>query len=433
MPVKLIVERQTFSFETDAIGIGRDPDNQVALPNDARLAPLHAVIRHVNGRWIVESRDGGPIRVGNGRPAQFAWLNPGDVIHLTESGPQLVFEPSLHESVAPVSSKVVPTTVPAIATPPHIPFIPDLSGNKAKSNPSGSGVQPVLKPAKAHENQPQNKSFAMAAIGAVSFLILAAAGLMFLTPRSKAVVLDQNAQADIEPQANISAQSEPTVTLSAPAVQALEPAEFLVLVGIGDMKSEDRPRPHVLGVGWLWDDRTAVASREIGEAINEVVEESRNAGTPRQGCVIQGVAFEITEVRFSNACPEISVLKLKDSTGLPARKQISLVNSEKIQRQLHLKKAFTYISYGKLTRSQGVKGNHTFPLCEYDIDECQIKDRKAQFLFETGKHFLKPNDAESRLEPGGLIFDDSQKILGMTLSDSSIIWTETLERALDAR
>ena len=109
------------------------------------------------------------------------------------------------------------------------------------------------------------------------------------------------------------------------------------------------------------------------------------------------------------------MLKIKDPTGLPARKQTSLVNSEKIQRQLHLKKNFTYISYGKLTRSQGVKGNHTFPLCEYDIDECQIKDRKAQFLFEGGKHFLKPNDAELRLEPGGLIFDDSQKILGMTL------------------
>ncbi len=434
MPVKLIVERQTLSFETDAIGIGRDPDNQVALPNDARLAPLHAVLRHVNGRWIVESRDGGPIRVGNGRPTQFAWLNPGDVIHLTESGPQLVFEPASQESGAPVPLKPVPTTGPTFVSPPHIPFIPDLSGNKTRSNPAGSGVQPVLKPPMTVENQPRSKLFAMVAIGAISFLMLAAAGFMFWPPRSKSVAVEQNAPVDIQSQSTISAQPEPTVTLPVPAVQAPEPAEFLVLVGIGDMKSEDRPRPHVLGVGWLWDDRTAVTSREVGDAINEVIEESRNAGTPRQGCVIQGVPFEVAEVRFSNACPEISLLKLKDSTGLPARQQISLVNSEKIQRQLHLKKAFTYVSYGKLTRPTGVKGNHPFPLCEYDIDECQIKDRKAQFLFETGKHFLKPNDAESRLEPGGLIFDDNQKILGMmTLRDSSIIWTETLERALDAR
>ena len=431
MPVKLIVERQTLSFETDAIGIGRDPDNQVALPNDARLAPLHAVIRHVNGRWIVESRDGGPIRVGNGRPTQFAWLNPGDVIHLTESGPQLVFEPSSNESSVAASSKPLQATAPAFASPPHIPFIPDVSGNKAKTNPTVSVKQPVLKPVKAVENPPPNKTLAMLVIGAISFLILVGAGWALWPPRSQTVVSNQNTRADDAPALPDMRQPEPNVNLPAPTIQALEPAEFLVVVGIGNMKSDDRP--HVLGVGWLWDDRTAVTSREIGEAINEVVEESRNAGNPRQGCVIQGVAFEVVEVRFSNACPEISMLKIKDPTGLPARKQTSLVNSEKIQRQLHLKKNFTYISYGKLTRPPGVKGNHPFPLCEYDTDECQIKDRKAQFLFEGGKHFLKPNDAELRLEPGGLIFDDSQKILGMTLSDSSIVWTETLERALDAR
>jgi pSer/pThr/pTyr-binding forkhead associated (FHA) protein len=433
MPVKLMVERQTLSFETDAIGIGRDPDNQVALPNDPRLAPLHAIIRHVNGRWIVESREGGPIRVGNGRPTQFAWLNPGDVIHLTESGPQLVFEPSSNESGAPVPLKPVKSTGPAMVSPPHIPFIPDLSANKTRSNPNVSAVQPVLKAPQTSKTQPQNKPYVIVGIGAISFLILAAAGLMFWTPRSKVVVVDQNPQTDIDSQSKLLAQPEQTAALPVPTVQALEPAEFLVLVGIGDMTSEDRPRPHVLGVGWLWDDRTAVTSREIGEAINEIAVESRNAGTPRQGCVIQGVSFEVVEVRFSNVCSGISLLKLKDSTGLPARKQISLVNSEKVQRQLHLKKNFTYISYGKLTRPRGVKGSHPFPLCEYDTDECQIKDRKAQFLFETGKHFLKPNDGESRLESGGLIFDDSQRILGMTLSDSSIIWTEILERALEAR
>ena len=433
MPVTLIVESQTLSFESDAIGIGRNLDNQVALPNDARLAPLHAMIRHVNGRWIVESRDGGPIRVGNGRPTQFAWLNPGDVIHLTDSGPHLVFVPSSIESSVPASSKPMQRKVPVLEVPPPIPFIPDHSGNKTKTNPAGSGVQPVLKPVRRVENQPQNKTLAMLVIGAVSFLILVAVGLMFWPARAKTVVSNQNAPMDYDSTLTALTQSEQTVTSSLPTIQALEPAEFLVLVGIGNMKSDDRP--HVLGVGWLWDDRTAVASREIGDAINEVVEESRTAGTPRQGCIIQGVATEVAEVRFSNLCPELSILKLKESTGLslPARKQICLVNSKEIQRQLHLKKAFTYISYGKLTRPQGVKGNHPFPLCEYDIYEGQIKVRKAQFLFEGGKHFLKPNDAESRLEPGGLIFDEGQKISGMTLSDSSIIWTETLERAIEAR
>ena len=269
MPVKLIVERQTLSFETDAIGIGRDPDNQVALPNDARLAPLHAVIRHVNGRWIVESRDGGPIRVGNGRPTQFAWLNPGDVIHLTESGPQLVFEPSSNESSVAASSKPLQATAPAFASPPHIPFIPDVSGNKAKTNPTVSVKQPVLKPVKAVENPPPNKTLAMLVIGAISFLILVGAGWALWPPRSQTVVSNQNTRADDAPALPDMRQPEPNVNLPAPTIQALEPAEFLVVVGIGNMKSDDRP--HVLGVGWLWDDRTAVTSREIGEAINEVV------------------------------------------------------------------------------------------------------------------------------------------------------------------
>ena len=435
MPVKLTVESQTLSFETDVIGIGRNPDNQIALPNDARLAPLHAIIRYVNGRWIVESRDGGPIRVGNGRPTQFAWLNPGDVIHLTESGPQLVFEASSIGSSVLASSIPVQPKIPAILVPPPIPSIPNHTGNRTKTNPVGSGVQPVLKPGMIVENPSQNKPLATLVIGAASFLILVIAGFMFWPPSTKVIVSNRDTLTENDSSLAVLTGSEQTPSSPLQAIQALEPAEFLVLVGIGDMKSVELPRPHVLGVGWLWDDRTVVTSIEIGEAINEVVEESRNAGTPRQGCIMQGETFEVVDIRFLNVCPEISILKLKDSTGLPlpVRKQISLVTSKEVQRQLHLKKSFTYLSYGKLIRPQGVKGSHPFPLCEYDIDECQIQDRKAQFLFEGPKQYLKPNDSESRLEPGGLIFDDSQRIVGMTLSDSSIAWTETLDRALNAR
>jgi len=33
------------------------------------------------------------VRVGNGRPTRFAWISPGDVIHLSDSGPEIVFDP----------------------------------------------------------------------------------------------------------------------------------------------------------------------------------------------------------------------------------------------------------------------------------------------------------------------------------------------------
>lgn len=138
MPIKLTVERQTLNFDVDAIGIGRDPENQVALPNDSRLAPMHAILRNVNGRWIIESHEGGPIRIGNGRPSRFAWLNPGDVIHLTETGPELIFESQdggvsvVNPQTLPVKlSPGSPVAASAPATAPYIPFIPDVASHSA--------------------------------------------------------------------------------------------------------------------------------------------------------------------------------------------------------------------------------------------------------------------------------------------------------------
>jgi hypothetical protein len=92
MPIQLTIERQTRKFDSGTVGIGRGPENQFSLPDDLRLAPSHAILKPINNRWIIESRDGGPVRIGSGRPVQFAWLNSGDVIQLTEAGPELVFE-----------------------------------------------------------------------------------------------------------------------------------------------------------------------------------------------------------------------------------------------------------------------------------------------------------------------------------------------------
>src|SRR5262249_9213487 len=90
-----------------------------SLPHDERLAPLQAILKCVAGRWIVEAQGGGAVRVGNGRPAQFAWINPGDVIHLTESGPVLVFEPgsaaASPSAPAPIGQPGLPAEAPALS------------------------------------------------------------------------------------------------------------------------------------------------------------------------------------------------------------------------------------------------------------------------------------------------------------------------------
>src|SRR5438477_6820 len=127
MPTVLLINGQTQRYETETITIGRGIDNTIALPHDQRLAPLHAVLKSVAGRWIVESKEGGALRVGNGRPTQFAWINPGDVIHLTESGPELVFEPGGANSRPPAPAPVLQPVVvpqPQFVPPPSNPVVP---------------------------------------------------------------------------------------------------------------------------------------------------------------------------------------------------------------------------------------------------------------------------------------------------------------------
>src|SRR5690242_18919798 len=72
--------------------IGSDPASLVAVPRDAHLAPQHAVIRQVGGRWVIESQGEGLIRIGSGVPTKLGWLSRGDSIKLSETGPELLFE-----------------------------------------------------------------------------------------------------------------------------------------------------------------------------------------------------------------------------------------------------------------------------------------------------------------------------------------------------
>jgi len=76
--------------------IGRDPACQIALPHEIGLQPVHAKVRKIANRWIVESQGDWHIQVGVGAPGRMSWLRQGDVIRLTERGPELIF----HETSA---------------------------------------------------------------------------------------------------------------------------------------------------------------------------------------------------------------------------------------------------------------------------------------------------------------------------------------------
>jgi hypothetical protein len=94
MSIRLEIDGQAvIEFEEENIVLGSDPACTVPFPASAGLAPKHAVIRKIAGRWIVEVRGGDTIQVGDAEPARMHWLNPGDIIRMTDGGPTVQFEP----------------------------------------------------------------------------------------------------------------------------------------------------------------------------------------------------------------------------------------------------------------------------------------------------------------------------------------------------
>ena len=98
MPI-ICVQARRLDCSGSVISVGCDPRCGISFMGDSRLAPKHAHLRSVAGRWLIEATAGRTIRVGLGRASSLAWLAVGDVIHLTETGPELVFQP---DAVSPV-------------------------------------------------------------------------------------------------------------------------------------------------------------------------------------------------------------------------------------------------------------------------------------------------------------------------------------------
>lgn len=95
MSIRLEIEgRGIVEFADESILLGADPTCSVQIPARDGVALKHAVIRKIAGRWLIEVRAGDSIRVGEGEPARMNWLNPGDIIRLTDSSAPIVFEPT---------------------------------------------------------------------------------------------------------------------------------------------------------------------------------------------------------------------------------------------------------------------------------------------------------------------------------------------------
>jgi hypothetical protein len=130
--------------DMDAALIGRDQSCQVAMPDEAGLQAIHAKIRRVADRWLIESLGEWQIQVGSAPPGRMSWLQSGDGIRLGEGGPEVVFwtdQPTQHASERhPPPSQRTESTVkvmgwleavpPADSPPPGDEWFYEKSGKR---------------------------------------------------------------------------------------------------------------------------------------------------------------------------------------------------------------------------------------------------------------------------------------------------------------
>ncbi len=233
------------------------------------------------------------------------------------------------------------------------------------------------------------------------------------------------------PTATNQPQLTPALPPNEPKVANWDPASYLVLIGIGDIKSDNRP--HLLGVGWLYDEKTAIVPRELGKILQQLVKATQDQGLPRQACVVQGVPLEVASIDSPTNCPQLSLLRLKEpgELAIPARERWSIVNETNIERRRARSKAapIRYVSFAALPKASSNSGAHGLSLIAYDPERVKTSEAEAHFLYERQSHVLRTSGAEERLERGGILVDESGRILGTVVSDSSVIWTEALQRA----
>jgi len=112
------------TVNADSAAIGHDRSCQIKVSNEQSIQPIHATIKKIAGRWLVEANGDWLIQVGDGVAGRKNWLKPGDVIRLTEAGPELIFEPPVATSSPNIKmSASQPPPLPTQA-PPALPTKP---------------------------------------------------------------------------------------------------------------------------------------------------------------------------------------------------------------------------------------------------------------------------------------------------------------------
>ena len=102
MPIKLLIAgRPPIELVDEQITLGSAPGCTVNFPASGHVCANHAVIRLVDGLWLIEVRDAACFFVGGAGQKKAHLLRSGNVIRLSEGGPELTVE--ITEQVAPLA------------------------------------------------------------------------------------------------------------------------------------------------------------------------------------------------------------------------------------------------------------------------------------------------------------------------------------------
>jgi pSer/pThr/pTyr-binding forkhead associated (FHA) protein len=135
------------SVDRDTATIGQDPGADIRIPDSLKIQPIHARIVKVANRWMIQSAGDWLLQVGDGVPGRKLWLNSGDLIHLSESGPYLVFDP---QPIAPkpivqlgeTAAAAGPTSAANPEIPPFLQPIAQAKPEKPEKPKKPQSVKP---------------------------------------------------------------------------------------------------------------------------------------------------------------------------------------------------------------------------------------------------------------------------------------------------
>ena len=118
MTIRLaIAGRPAIELDEEHITLGSDPGCTVCLAGIEEIQPKHAVIRSIDGNWLIEVRDAVALYLGE-IPKKAHMIKSGDAIGLSNNGPSLKIE-LIEESplrLAPEPSEKKPTPKPSVGS-----------------------------------------------------------------------------------------------------------------------------------------------------------------------------------------------------------------------------------------------------------------------------------------------------------------------------